>query len=402
MNQLLRKQIEQTFGSEKAIPSAVRPFVTLVEDVYNEYVIPSTKAIRGEFDESYKVRLVEKLVSQSIKVANIQRPKSGNYFSELAATLSAILEKYETLLGKTSKQDARFKLLYELSVQSVHDSSKSIMYALEKTTQFLRMGAGLICKNNFGKWETEYLYSQPAKRSKGPSKVEIFKYCETISKTDKIYLSYVANRSAKDILKKSDLPNMVGTKIMIEKQLYGVVFFTNLDTSNVSLYELDLEFVELLARWLASAIMMREVKANVERLATFPEQNPYPVIEYDKEVIYSNEAAKRFFPSLGSEKTQHPFLRDIEIISRVLNGMKGGYIVRKINVGNRIFQQTIIYNKITNTLNIFGVEITNQTKAENALRKRTNELERINKLMIGRELKMIHLKRHFEKLAKLA
>lgn len=50
-------------------------------------------------------------------------------------------------------------------------------------------------------------------------------------------------------------------------------------------------------------------------LATFPEQNPDPVIEFtdEKDIVYSNSAAREKFPDLGDDP-DHPFLSNLDPI----------------------------------------------------------------------------------------
>jgi PAS domain S-box-containing protein len=50
----------------------------------------------------------------------------------------------------------------------------------------------------------------------------------------------------------------------------------------------------------------------------------------------------------------------------------------------------------------FTIDITEKKNAENALRQKANELERFNNMMLGRELKMIELKKEINELLKKA
>tara|TARA_Y100001960_G_C13982222_1_gene498178 strand:- start:18 stop:425 length:408 start_codon:yes stop_codon:yes gene_type:complete len=61
----------------------------------------------------------------------------------------------------------------------------------------------------------------------------------------------------------------------------------------------------------------------LERLATFPEQNPNPVIETDPQgqVTYLNPAARERFPDLPTSGKYHPVLEDLEgVIERLQSG----------------------------------------------------------------------------------
>jgi hypothetical protein len=51
-------------------------------------------------------------------------------------------------------------------------------------------------------------------------------------------------------------------------------------------------------------------------------------------------------------------------------------------------------------LGIFAAarDITQQKRVEAAIQKRTDEIERLNKVMVGRELKMVELKQEIKRL----
>ena len=62
------------------------------------------------------------------------------------------------------------------------------------------------------------------------------------------------------------------------------------------------------------------LEETMARLATFPEQNPNPVIETDLEgqVTYLNPVAKERFPDLHTAGLQHPILEGLESIIHTL------------------------------------------------------------------------------------
>lgn len=97
-----------------------------------------------------------------------------------------------------------------------------------------------------------------------------------------------------------------------------------------------------------------------------------------------------------------------EIFKKTLSGNPQQYTVRCYKKKGKMFILAVntapIYEKgkIIGTVS-FGRDITAQKKAEEEIKKRVEELEKFHKLVVGRELKMIELKKKIKKLeAKLS
>ncbi|MCK5630603.1 MAG: PAS domain S-box protein [Nanoarchaeota archaeon] len=98
---------------------------------------------------------------------------------------------------------------------------------------------------------------------------------------------------------------------------------------------------------------------------------------------------------------------DLEMVSDVfqktLSGNSQQYTVRCYKKKGKMFILAVntapIYEKgkIVGTVS-FGRDITAQKKAEGEIKKRVEELEKFHKLIVGRELKMIELKKKIKKL----
>src|SRR5512136_570057 len=70
-------------------------------------------------------------------------------------------------------------------------------------------------------------------------------------------------------------------------------------------------------------------------LASFPEQNPMPVMDVDLDsgvVEYLNPAAKRLFPDLRRLGLRHPFLVGLESLVVLLEQYGGGGARREVMV----------------------------------------------------------------------
>lgn len=107
------------------------------------------------------------------------------------------------------------------------------------------------------------------------------------------------------------------------------------------------------------------------RLASYPEFNPNPIIEIDSQdtVTYVNAACKRRFPDVQEMGVKHPFLRAIsEIMSEVIK--KGGNsCIREVNINDQWYRQEISYIKAERRFRIWNIDITEQKKLEERLRK---------------------------------
>ena len=87
------------------------------------------------------------------------------------------------------------------------------------------------------------------------------------------------------------------------------------------------------------------LQAHLARLASFPEQNPNPVIETDLEgkVTYLNPRAKERFPDLETSGLQHPVLQDLKSMIGTLKQGKEESLLRELEIDNRIYQQKTTY-----------------------------------------------------------
>ncbi|MFA5038647.1 MAG: PAS domain S-box protein [Candidatus Omnitrophota bacterium] len=114
------------------------------------------------------------------------------------------------------------------------------------------------------------------------------------------------------------------------------------------------------------------------RLASFPLLNPQPVVEVDLEghVFFSNPAAEKLFDDLEKQGRSHPWLWQWpEIIASFLE--KGQrHCEREVQAGERWYYQFLYFMKETNRVRIYGMDITERKKAEEAIRAAQWELAR--------------------------
>ena len=126
---------------------------------------------------------------------------------------------------------------------------------------------------------------------------------------------------------------------------------------------------------------LRQAEASLARLATFPEQNPNPVIETDLsgQVTYLNPVAKRRFPDLLAAGFQHPILAGLEsVIDRLKQGKEQSF-VRELEIGDYIYEQKTTYMAQNSLVRIFAYDITQRKRLQDQLQQSLSELEQTNK-----------------------
>ena len=114
------------------------------------------------------------------------------------------------------------------------------------------------------------------------------------------------------------------------------------------------------------------------RLASFPEQNPNPVIETDLngKVTYLNPLASERFPDLEAAGLQHALLEGLGSIVGELKERGAESIVREIEIGDRIYDQKVTHISESGIVRIFAHDITKRKQAEQALQEANEKLEK--------------------------
>ena len=117
-------------------------------------------------------------------------------------------------------------------------------------------------------------------------------------------------------------------------------------------------------------VRAKPTEEKVAWLASFPEENPHPVVEIDATgaVFYMNSTAQAKFPDLQGLGFKHPWLAGLESILPMLQERGISEFLREVQVGDVWYAQPLHYLPETARLRIYGTEITERKQAEEALR----------------------------------
>jgi len=107
---------------------------------------------------------------------------------------------------------------------------------------------------------------------------------------------------------------------------------------------------------------MNPLEIELKRLASFPEQNPNPVVELDHntgQITYLNPAAKERFPELVRLGAVHSLLTGV---GNLTHGTK-----REIQVDDEVFEQRIFKIPDSNLIRIYSNDISEQKRIHSSL-----------------------------------
>ena len=121
----------------------------------------------------------------------------------------------------------------------------------------------------------------------------------------------------------------------------------------------------------------KRAEARLAYLASFPERNPNPILEVDLDgvVRYVNPAGLRLFPDLPEKGPVHPWLVDWATVAHQFQEGSMDTGGRDVTVGELRYQQSFHYIAQDRLVRIYGSDITERKRAEEALKKAHEELQ---------------------------
>jgi PAS domain S-box-containing protein len=114
-----------------------------------------------------------------------------------------------------------------------------------------------------------------------------------------------------------------------------------------------------------------------EWLASFPERNLSPIVEVDQDgnVDYINPAARSLFPDLQKLGKRHAWLSGLEPVFEAYQQGKPSSTTRDVQIGSATYRQAMSYVADSRRLRIYGMDVTDRARAEEALRLVRDQLE---------------------------
>src|SRR5205814_367126 len=138
------------------------------------------------------------------------------------------------------------------------------------------------------------------------------------------------------------------------------------------------ELVQATSDLKAEIVERKRAEEKVAWLASFPEDNPNPVIELDLPtgtVQYANPFAARMFPDLQILGLRHPWLAGVEEAAQSLLDGGAEAVRRDLEVGERCYSQTIRYVPAARRLRVYSTDITDRKRAGEEIQRLNATLE---------------------------
>ena len=116
----------------------------------------------------------------------------------------------------------------------------------------------------------------------------------------------------------------------------------------------------------------------LERLASFPELAPSPILELElpDKLSYINPAARKCFPDLSQSRCNHELLQGIHELLTTDGGQYS--FTRMVLTGSKVYEQLIHYLPESDLVRIFLTDMTERHQAEKELQRRDRLLQAVS------------------------
>jgi len=139
----------------------------------------------------------------------------------------------------------------------------------------------------------------------------------------------------------------------------------------------DLALLNISSKIIGSALLHERMGGEIKSLASFPSQNPNPVLRLDKDgaIILANEASQALLQDWGCKVGGYApkFWRDL--VTETLTSESRRTI--DVELGDRVFLFFVMPVKEASYVNFYGRDITDRKQMEEELRRRSAHLEEL-------------------------
>jgi nitrogen fixation negative regulator NifL len=121
---------------------------------------------------------------------------------------------------------------------------------------------------------------------------------------------------------------------------------------------------------------LRQQNEEYRHLASFPQLNPFPVFEFDRnsQVVYLNPAARQTLTQLGLTDPRIFQPEDIAEMNKTISEDAVLQFFRELRINGKIFEESIYLSKEYDTVRIYASDITQRRQMEEKLNAKTMEL----------------------------
>ena len=196
--------------------------------------------------------------------------------------------------------------------------------------------------------------------------------------------SVLAQGTEAELKKRYPAIAISGTRSIIMAPLMHkneIVGFFSVRSVRLNAYtQRDVNLVAQVAAQIAPAIVNSQMYAEQSRLASFPMHNPNPIIEtnLDGEITYCNQEAEAQFPDLRELGTEHPIIADLTLAISELWPGEREFLSRDVQVGDKTYQQRVLYLPQGRQIRIYSGDITTRTRAKDELSQKAGLIARAN------------------------
>lgn len=140
----------------------------------------------------------------------------------------------------------------------------------------------------------------------------------------------------------------------------------------------DLALMRAVADMVAIAMERKRTTAEIERLATFPQLNPNPVIELDMagRVTFCNLAAQELVDSIGAGDAHALVPSDMQDILASINAGEGPQWIRELEIDSLAYQVSVYYAAKFHAVRLYVNDITALKLVQERLLRTNEELEK--------------------------